>query len=103
MARYIDIELLPPKKYAYTGIDESDGYALGFNDCLDEVLDMPTADVKPVVHAHWVYIGDKDEVFTHKCSNCGSKRQWAIVTDMYVNGQYCGRCGAKMDEEVKDG
>lgn len=55
---------------------------------------VPTADVAPVVHAHWIAIGiDCDMPTCFRCSIC---RQHAIR-----KGDFCPNCGAKMDEEVK--
>lgn len=56
--------------------------------------DMPTANVAPVVHGHWVDPLGQDPY----CSVCGfsyehEQGESAQTTD------YCGECGAKMDEE----
>ena len=60
------------------------------------ILDMPGADVAPVVHGWW------EPCFTEdgrcrwgigKCSNCG-KEYYACAINRY---QYCPVCGAKMD------
>ena len=53
-------------------------------------------DVAPVIHAHWTYdiddLSPMDSMMI--CSNCGEYEH------IYANGNYCGNCGAKMDEEV---
>ena len=51
----------------------------------------PTADVQPVIHAHWRLVS----LNLWDCTNCH------YVVD-YVNKKfnYCPECGAKMDEEV---
>ena len=46
----------------------------------------PTIEAKPVVHAHWEETG----TVLGKCSNCGG---------MCPKIEYCGRCGAIMDEK----
>lgn len=55
----------------------------------------PTADVQPVIHAHWT--GVTPMVDTIMCSNCG----WNYPTNEFAT-PYCPSCGAKMDEEVED-
>lgn len=53
-------------------------------------------DLKPVTHAHWTY--EIDDLFPADsmmiCSNCGEYER------LGANDNYCGNCGAKMDEEV---
>ncbi len=57
----------------------------------EEVIDaVPTADVAPVRHGHWIY----ENFYTH-CSVCGKM----AIYDKYgqeVESDYCPRCGAKM-------
>ena len=53
---------------------------------------IPTADVEPVRHGHWIWLENSSNVWIAKCSNCGLvEKYW----------KYCPRCGAKMDGEVK--
>lgn len=75
------------------------GYVYGSDrekyDAWDEIIDalenIPSADVVPVVHARWVSFLDGDHIMPeryYRCSRCGrveSRRQ-----------PYC-HCGAKMD------
>ena len=59
------------------------------------VKSVPAADVKPVVHGHWIR---QDESFTrYKCSNpeCGVENYSGFE-------YYCPNCGAKMDEVEDD-
>ena len=62
----------------------------------EEVIDaVPTADVAPVKHGHWIY----ENFYTH-CSVCGKM----AIYDKYgqeVESDYCPRCGAKMGGEVE--
>lgn len=50
-----------------------------------------------VTHAHWIY--EIDDLFPEDsmmiCSNCGEYER------LGANDNYCGECGAKMDEEVE--
>ena len=56
----------------------------------------PSADVEPVVHAHWIGINPKKDVEgwierDYKCSAC-DEISWE-------KRNYCPNCGAKMDLE----
>ena len=53
---------------------------------------VPAADVRPVVHAHWI-----DEGLHQTCSACG----FIHYTDCTY--KFCPNCGAVMDEEEHDG
>lgn len=62
---------------------------------LGDILDMPVADVAPVVHGRWISNNPHGYEWTFVCSNCG-----------YVDGypfndrhNYCPHCGATMDEK----
>ena len=50
------------------------------------ICNMPRANVKEIVYAHW--IKDDDGVFV--CSNYGNAES--------SNGRYCSYCGAEMSE-----
>ena len=91
MARYIDADAL------YVNIKaECNPYGkptISFDDgckVLDMIRRTPTADVAPVVHAHWRLVS----LNLWDCTNCH------YVVD-YVNkkSNYCPDCGAKMDEK----
>lgn len=67
------------------------------NDRANQIIDafdyLPTADVAPVKHGHWIY----ENFYTH-CSVCGKM----AIYDKYgqeVESDYCPRCGAKMGGE----
>jgi hypothetical protein len=51
---------------------------------------VPTADVAPVRHGHWVVI-DAEEPRRYGCSEC-KRLSWHMEN-------YCGNCGARMDGE----
>lgn len=59
-----------------------------------DILDMPVADVAPVVHGRWVHLGGDEWC----CSACG----FVITTDGSWDKptkKYCEDCGAKIDEK----
>lgn len=63
----------------------------------------PTADVAPVIHAHWVYEGIFDGNAEYTCSRCHRNAVVFISVErspVDVVYPYC-HCGAKMDEEVE--
>lgn len=62
----------------------------------DDLESVPTADVRPVIHAHWAVL--PEGVFYHECSNCGEHDYWNTSTE-FLLFDYCPDCGAIMDEE----
>lgn len=67
----------------------------------DEVMNIPPADVAPVIHAHWIERIERDDYSDYEeewleCSNCQ-------YTDSERPHNFCPHCGAKMDEVFKHG
>lgn len=61
------------------------------------IKELPTFDVAPVVHAHWIKtFGSDGFVSTLRCSECGSPEN-----STYVPGNFCWFCGARMDGEAE--
>lgn len=77
----------------------NDQYDCGWNDCINEYLDMidtiPAADVVPVRHGKWEFI--ESAPWCHKCNQCQCFLKIDDITDGKAN--YCPNCGAKMDGE----
>lgn len=105
MARYIDADTLYVKVKA-----ECNPYGkptISFDDgCkgLDMIRRTPTADVAPVIHAHW----ETDEhAALDFCSSCGEAVERYVTAEQMDKSNYkgatywnyCPHCGAKMDEE----
>lgn len=59
----------------------------------DYIDNAKTIDSVPVVHAHWIYGYTFPDGQYRKCSACNELIK-AVVND----GNFCGHCGAKMDE-----
>lgn len=67
---------------------------------IDKIDSLPSADVAPVIHAHWSkemrftedFMGNR--TYGYKCSVCGK---------LANRLQFCGSCGAKMDESEDSG
>lgn len=63
-----------------------------------DIIRAPAADVAPVVHGKWVhsrYDRSSGQFDVVKCSRCGIE---AYAMAYHVrDGNYCPRCGARMD------
>lgn len=68
-----------------------------------EIRKLPAADVAPVVHGKWVhsrYDRSSGQFDVVKCSRCGLE---AYAMAYHVrDGNYCPRCGARMDGGNED-
>ena len=108
MKRYIDADDFK-KEIMECNADPINEFDLGWDTwgIFNAIDRTPTADVAPVVHAHWVdfggnYMPVNDNGFPEgdclcSCSACGD---YLTASDEYnVRGFYCPNCGAKMDEE----
>lgn len=60
----------------------------GLKPLLDAIVDVPTTDVREVVHAKWIKMHGNLSMF-FKCSKCGACNEFGT--------RYCPDCGAKMD------
>ena len=104
MPRYIDAStyegkcLLCEKKERERGDYKN---AARYSFARESVQAEPTADVAPVVHAHWTCVNTTENVYMcdgkDGCGNCtilleGTPKE----NDML----FCAHCGARMDEEV---
>ena len=61
----------------------------------DNVVSAPALDVMPVVHGHWEKIRMAGNVISFKCSVCENHDNSTVVP-----GDYCWRCGARMDGDM---
>ena len=71
-------------------------------DIYSAIDSVPSADVAPVRHGHWIFNQD-DMALT--CSYCGDIYNIDDVDgglDFMDNAKYCMTCGARMDGERKD-
>lgn len=66
---------------------------IGKKDVINLIINLPAADVTPVVHGHWNYRCPTDGVSYRYCSKCLS----IVYDSLYVSKNYCPNCGAKMD------
>lgn len=61
---------------------------------LREVSDAPSADVAPVVHGRWEWLGPNRLVTDCMCGTCSACK---VRSKYIVNTMLCPNCGAKMD------
>ena len=61
-------------------------------DAEDVIDDLPSADVAPVRHEHWVKISPAG---IYECSECGKN----VMTSDIEAYEYCHGCGARMGGE----
>jgi rRNA maturation endonuclease Nob1 len=64
---------------------------------LQSILDVPVADVAPVVHSHWEYKITDDGENIGICHNCKYPVSW-----FWEQAKYCPSCGAKMEVDHED-
>ena len=97
MSRYIDAD----KIEYYRDCDEcheecqlgcTEPFVIAYREDID---DIPTEDVAPVIHASWfpMTTPDKNGKVEYCCSHC---RKFISAT-WNKNQKYCGACGARMD------
>lgn len=101
MPRYIDAEKIDFGKALYGG------FARDIRDAANSLIsEAPTADVAPVIHAHWIKVPSANykNIHYYDCSKCkhtiGRERSEDLFRAIEWNGGhdlFCPYCGAKMD------
>lgn len=82
------------------GNENTEGTLIEAYTVIDELSDIPAADVAPVMHGRWVKIYENGEpaVKQHQigvfCSKC-----MKMPKDKFTESDFCPNCGEKMDEE----
>ena len=95
MARYIDADLLLPEMESKFDMQEL-YLPVHFQELIMD--EIPTADVVPIRHGHWIEEYDCGYITPH-CSECGETALTKEETSYdYVYSSYCPRCGAKLDK-----
>ena len=93
MAEYIEREQVYESLYANADGEQSFDMASARVGAYERIEAIPSADVQPVVHGHWVRC--KTNIGLYQCSRCNfpEHEQYGIL------GNYCRNCGARMDGE----
>ena len=95
MARYIDADLILPEMESKLDMQEL-YLPVHFQELIMD--EIPTADVVPIHHGHWIEEYDCGYITPH-CSECGETALTKEETSYdYVYSSYCPRCGAKLDK-----
>lgn len=100
MSDYINREdaiTIIAKRFAEALRGKTIGYSDGMLAAMDDLNDLPAADVAEVRHGHWEFpiFTDNDDVLDPrvKCSKCGK------IEAAFARWKYCPNCGARMNEE----
>lgn len=94
MAEYINRKALLQKAW---DADTRIGYVQVVD--VGDILDMPVADVAPVVHGRWEY--DLPTINTYGQLRCSICNWWTLDPSVDRSYSYCPNCGAKMDEKER--
>ena len=94
MAEYIDREaaIVAVKQI----IGDQDHECKAVMDFYCALRNIPSANVAPVVHGWWEYIGTDEKGHVFICSNCRNR----IGLDAEID--FCPNCGAKMDGDADE-
>jgi len=97
---YIEKEAaLEPSKH----LDHENGnkhFVWGIETYAEYLQRLPSADVKPVVHAHWISVPHKR---ARICSRCGCDEPYKFADEYADVYEFCAHCGADMREKIKSG
>ena len=125
MSEYIEREaavtvpVLPKEHREYQTFNLDDAYEQGWYDALDNLVNIPAADVSPVRHGRWILEAHDERVnyrwnVTAECSECCDEKKeiWAgffpnvpdwLARDVALESaksvklsNYCPNCGALM-------
>lgn len=102
MPKYINFDIAVRKLGTwYNDLAEANGsdddFVKGYGEAMDDLADVPAADVQEVKHAKWIYKGHH-EMMGHafQCSVC-ERWMFTVFPKHVVEEQpYC-HCGAKLD------
>lgn len=75
-------------------LESAQAWNWSMNTLYDEMKDLPSADVAPVVHGEWMRYS---RTLWHYCSVCLEDALMSKSTGTEVLSSFCPHCGAKMD------
>ena len=99
MPRYIDADAIEPSEIVIPLIDG--GYEYVEVVYMDDLRDIPTADVVKRKHGEWIWMGEKGDS-RFMCSVCKSKENVPTIMGKPEVWWYCPNCGADMRKETED-
>lgn len=101
MAKYLDFDIAIRKLGTwYNDLAEANGsdddFVKGYDEAMDDLADVPAADVQEVKHGKWIYKGYEMMGHAFQCSLCG---RWIFSNslDCIIKGYPFCHCGAKID------
>lgn len=94
MTRLIEADTLKDDILKSAVMIDDRGIQTGYEIAIELIKRQPTVDAEPIRHGKWI-IDDEGYV---RCSVCGQKNPYMNV-DVCELTEYCGWCGARMDEE----
>lgn len=98
MSRYIDADAAIKRFEELHGNENTLLNSYNADWIVSFIEGQPTADVQKVKHGKWIVCGMFDDFV--QCPCCGYRDIYNhVITE---NLMYCGRCGAKMDEEERE-
>lgn len=78
------------------GNDESEGTLIEAYSAIEDLMDIPAADVAPVRHGKWAYYDTYiDGITIFRCTCCGDLQSGRDGWGWKKN--YCPNCGCRMD------
>ena len=86
-------KILKDWRDAHADVDDEQGCGL-LEDVIWEVDAQPAADVAPVVHGQWEWLGPNRVVKDCMCGTCSACK---VRSKYIVNTMLCPNCGAKME------
>ena len=92
------IDLDDPLQFAGKSVVEN--FCEGLYEATELVDNIPAADVAPVVHGRWEWLGPNGLVTDCMCGTCSACK---VRSKYIVNTMLCPNCGAKMDGGDNDG
>ena len=95
-------EICPMGRYSRAAVYGSDREAFdNWQEILDEIEAIPSADVAPVVHGRWERVCTLRDETVYRCSECNREVRVPLGRSKEGWAPYC-HCGAKMDGELNE-
>lgn len=100
MAKYIDLDKLnefPIRAGHYDQEHGNEHFIFGIEAVLEYAEQLPPADVAPVVHGRWEFLGPNRLIKECMCGTCSVCK---VRSKYIVNTMLCPNCGTRMDGEA---